>query len=111
MEGAVKDVDVEEEEADSLLQSRNSIVAEGNVLAAATIFSASIVLDALNAVPTTLAVDVPVSLRTTALVLIALVASPAVRSEYLFEQRGLAYVLLVLTAWVGLHQGNLNDVI
>ena len=91
------------------LLSHNELVAEGNVLAAATIFSASIVLDALNALPSTLVVDVPVSLRTTALVLIALVASPAVRPEVRFYQRGAAYVLLAATAWVGLHQGGVNS--
>ena len=90
------------------LKSQNDMVAEGNVVAAATIFSASIVLDALNALPTTLVVDVPVSMRTTALVLIALVASPAVRPELRFQQRGVACILLAIVAWVGLHQGGRN---
>lgn len=91
------------------LRSHNELIAEGNVLAAATIFLASVVLDALNALPTTLVVDVPVSLRTTALVLIALVASPAVRPDVRFYQRGAAYVLLAATAWIGLHQGGVNS--
>ena len=90
------------------LRSQNDLVAEGNVVAAATIFSASVVLDALNALPTTLVVDVPVSMRTTALVLIALVASPAVRDDLRFQQRTVASVLLAIVAWIGLHQGGRN---
>jgi hypothetical protein len=90
------------------LKSQNELVAEGNVVAAATIFSASVVLDALNALPTTLVVDVPVSLRTTALVLVALVASPAVRDDVRFQQRTVASVLLAIVAWIGLHQGGVH---
>tara|TARA_B110000858_G_scaffold198454_1_gene265226 strand:- start:4072 stop:5826 length:1755 start_codon:yes stop_codon:yes gene_type:complete len=81
---------------------------EGNVLSAIAVFSASIVLDALIALPTTLAVDVATSLRTTALVLVALVASPPVDANLIFEQRGLACALLVTTAFVGLHSGGVN---
>lgn len=94
-------------EAQSLL-NQNELVAEGNVVAAATIFAASVVLDALNALPTTLVVDVPVSLRTTSFVLVALVASPAVRPEVRFHQRGASYALLAIAAWSGLHQGGVN---
>ena len=83
-------------------------VAEGNVLSAGAVFSASIVLDALTALPTTIVVDVPTSLRTTALVLSAIVAAPPVDAEFLFEQRGLAVVLLVVAAFVGLHNGGVN---
>ena len=83
-------------------------IAEGNVLSAGAVFSASIVLDALTALPTTIAVDVPTSLRTTALVLTAIVAAPPVDAEFLFEQRGLAAVLLVVAAFVGLHNGGVN---
>jgi len=83
-------------------------VAEGNVLSAGAVFSASIVLDALTALPTTIVVDVPTSLRTTALVLSAIVAAPPVDAEFLFEQRGLAAVLLVVAAFVGLHNGGVN---
>ena len=96
-----------ETETDAL-KTHNELVAEGNVVAAATIFSASVVLDALNALPTTLVVDVPVSMRTTALVLIALVASPAVRDDLRFQQRAVASVLLAIVAWVGLHQGGVH---
>tara|TARA_Y100000389_G_scaffold138942_1_gene136681 strand:- start:307 stop:2166 length:1860 start_codon:yes stop_codon:yes gene_type:complete len=88
--------------------NQNELVAEGNVVAAATIFAASVVLDALNALPTTLVVDVPVSLRTTSLVLVALVASPAVRPEVRFHQRTASYALLAIAAWSGLHQGGVN---
>ena len=83
-------------------------VAEGNVLSAGAVFSASIVLDALTALPTTLVVDVPTSLRTTSLVLSAVVAAPPVNAEFLFEQRGLAAVLLAVAAFVGLHNGGVN---
>ena len=47
-------------------------IAEGNVVSAGAVFVASIVLDALTALPTTIVVDVPTSMRTTALVLTAL---------------------------------------
>ncbi len=83
-------------------------VAEGNVISAGAVFSASIVLDALTALPSTVVVDVPTSLRTTALVLSAIVAAPPVDADFLFEQRGLAAVLLVVAAFVGLHQGGVN---
>ena len=101
-------VEKEAEAEANVLKSQNELVAEGNVVAAATIFSASVVLDALNALPTTLVVDVPVSLRTTALVLIALVASPAVRDDVRFQQRTVASVLLAIVAWLGLHQGGVH---
>jgi hypothetical protein len=100
--------EAESREEVDFIKSRNAIVAEGNVVAAATIFSASVVLDALNALPTTIVVDVPVSMRTTALVLIALVASPAVRDELRFQQRAVASVLLAIVAWMGLHQGGVH---
>ncbi len=83
-------------------------VAEGNVISAGAVFSASIVLDALTALPTTIVVDVPTSMRTTALVLTAVVAAPPVDADFLFEQRGLASILLVVTAFVGLHNGGVN---
>ena len=83
-------------------------VAEGNVISAGAVFSASIVLDALTALPTTIVVDVPTSLRTTALVLTAIVAAPPVTADFLFEQRGLAALLLVVAAFIGLHNGGVN---
>ena len=83
-------------------------IAEGNVVSAGAVFVASIVLDALTALPTTIVVDVPTSLRTTALVLAALVAAPPVEADFLFEQRGLACLLLVATAFYGLHNGGVN---
>ena len=87
---------------------QRELAAEGNIVAACCIFASSIALDALNALPTTVVVDVPVSMRTTALVLIALIGAPPVEPHYLFEQRGLACVLLAITAWVGLHHGGTN---
>lgn len=104
----VVDKDAEDRAEANAIKSHNELVAEGNVVAAATIFSASVVLDALNALPTTLVVDVPVSMRTTALVLIALVASPAVRDDVRFQQRIVASVLLAIVAWFGLHQGGVH---
>ena len=83
-------------------------IAEGNVVSACSVFVASVVLDALNALPSTVAVDVPTSMRTTALVLIALVAAPPVDPNLLFEQRGVAGLCLLVAAFVGLHQGGVN---
>jgi len=83
-------------------------ITEGNIVSAGSVFSASIVLDALTALPTTVVVDVPTSMRTSALVLAALVAAPPVEANFLFEQRGLACVLLVAVAFVGLHNGGVH---
>tara|TARA_B100000780_G_scaffold271356_1_gene232205 strand:- start:90 stop:1868 length:1779 start_codon:yes stop_codon:yes gene_type:complete len=83
-------------------------IAEGNVVSACSVFVASVVLDALNALPSTVVVDVPTSMHTTALVLIALVAAPPVDPNLLFEQRGIAGLFLFVTAFVGLHQGGVN---
>ena len=83
-------------------------ITEGNIVSAGSVFSASIVLDALTALPTTVIVDVPTSMRTSALVLAALVAAPPVEADFLFEQRGLACVLLVTVAFVGLHNGGVH---
>ena len=83
-------------------------ITEGNIVSAGSVFSASIVLDALTALPTTVVVDVPTSMRTSALVLAALVAAPPVEADFLFEQRGLACVLLLAVAFVGLHNGGVH---
>ena len=83
-------------------------ITEGNIVSAGAVFSASIVLDALTALPTTVVVDVPTSMRTSALVLAALVAAPPVEADFLFEQRGLACVLLLAVAFVGLHNGGVQ---
>jgi hypothetical protein len=83
-------------------------ITEGNIVSAGAVFSASVVLDALTALPTTVVVDVPTSMRTSALVLAALVAAPPVEANFLFEQRGLACVLLLAVAFVGLHNGGVN---
>ena len=87
---------------------RHALVVEGNVVAACAIFASSIAFDALNALPTTVVADVPVSLRTTSLVLVALIAAPPIESHFLFEQRALACVLLAFSAWGGLHHGGPN---
>ena len=105
---AAKEAAEEEPKASGPFGDELFEVAEGNVLSAGAVFSASIVLDALTALPTTIVVDVPTSLRTTALVLSAIVAAPPVDAEFLFEQRGLAAVLLVVAAFVGLHNGGVN---
>ena len=87
---------------------KNTLVAEGNVVAACCLFVAGIVFDALNALPTTIVADVPTSLRTTSLVLVAFVAAPPVDADFLFEQRALAVALLAGTSWFGLHHGGAN---
>jgi hypothetical protein len=98
----------EEEQKPLTTPRKGDLAAEGNVVAACSIFVAAIVFDALNALPTAVVADVPVSLRTTSLILVALVAAPPVESHFLFEQRGLACVLLAIAAWVGLHHGGPN---
>lgn len=94
--------------AESLLPKRDPDNGpEGNVLTAALVFVVALVLDGLSATPTTVALDVPTSLRTTALVLVCLVAAPPITAHWLFEQRGTAFVLLLLVAWVGNHEAAL----
>ena len=89
-------------------ERRGELAAEGNVVAACCIFASSIALDALNALPTTIVADVPTSLRTTSLILVGLIGAPPVETNYLFEQRGLACLLLLGTAFYGLHNGGVN---
>jgi hypothetical protein len=89
-------------------ERRGELAAEGNIVAACCIFASSIALDALNALPTTVVADVPTSLRTTSLILVGLIGAPPVEPSYLFEQRGLACILLVAASWIGLHHGGSN---
>ena len=86
----------------------SELAAEGNIVAACCIFGSSLALDALNALPTTIVADVPTSLRTTSLILVGLIGAPPVEPNYLFEQRGLACILLVAASWIGLHHGGSN---
>ncbi len=94
--------------SDAAARQQQELQAEGNVVSACSIFAAAVVLDALNALPSTLVVDVPVSLRTTALVLITMVAAPPITPNILVRQRSIASVLLAVTAWLGAHQGGVN---
>ena len=107
-EGEVDSVPTKEAPPKLVEQSDLLEIAEGNVVSAGAVFVASIVLDALTALPTTIVVDVPTSMRTTALVLTALVAAPPVEADFLFEQRGLACLLLLGVAFYGLHNGGVN---
>lgn len=98
-------------EEDAPLVARHGnrhLVGEGNVVAACFIFVSAVAFDALNALPTTVVADVPVSMRATALILIAVVAAPPIEPHFLFEQRALACLLLAIAAWVGLHHGGPN---
>ena len=97
-----------DETASERAERRGELAAEGNIVAACCIFASSIALDALNALPTTTVADVPTSLRTTSLILVGLIGAPPVEPSYLFEQRGLACILLVAASWVGLHHGGAN---
>ena len=89
-------------------KSKDSVRIEGNVVCASLIFVIAIVLDALTALPPieNITLDVPTSLRTSALVIISLIAAPPVSSQLLFEQRFGSFILLATTAYCGLHRGN-----
>ena len=93
--------------SDAAARQQQELQAEGNVVSACSIFAVAVVLDALNALPSTLVVDVPVSLRTTALVLITMAWRP-ITPNILVRQRSIASVLLAVTAWLGAHQGGVN---
>ena len=82
-----------------------NLAVEGNVSVAAYIFAYAIALDALTAVPSTLTLDLPTSLRTTSLVLCVLASSPPMKHGLLLEQRGLAVLLLAIAGMVGNHSG------
>jgi hypothetical protein len=84
-------------------------VAEGNLLTALLVFIAAIVLDALCAIPTSVVIDVPSSLRTTALILTTIAASPAIVTDLLIRQRVVAFGMLLAVAIAGLHEGRLNS--
>lgn len=105
-EGLAEEVQKETEEERA--ERRGELATEGNIVAACCIFASSIALDALNALPTTVVADVPTSLRTTSLILVGLIGAPPVETNYLFEQRGLACILLVAASWIGLHHGGSN---
>jgi len=100
--------EVQKETEEERAERRGELATEGNIVAACCIFASSIALDALNALPTTIVADVPTSLRTTSLILVGLIGAPPVETNYLFEQRGLACILLVAASWVGLHHGGSN---
>lgn len=80
---------------------------EGNAIAGACVFAAASAFDALNALPSTITIDVPVSLRASALVLIAIIAAPPVQLDTLFWQRVVCGTLLVVVGNMGLHHGEL----
>lgn len=80
---------------------------EGNAISAGCIFAAASAFDALNALPSSIAIDVPVSLRASALVLIAIIAAPPVEPDTLFSQRVISVGLLTIVGTLGLHHGEL----
>ena len=86
---------------------RPSTVIEANTSAAACVFAYAIAIDALSSLPTTVIADVPTSLRVTALVLIAILGAPPVSADLFFEQRSIAFLLLVVAAIFGLHEQEL----
>ena len=80
---------------------------EANTSAAACVFAYAVSVDALSSLPTTVVADVPTSLRVTALVLVAMLGAPPVDPDLFFEQRGLAFLLLMCAAVFGLHEQEL----
>jgi len=78
---------------------------EGNVVCCLFVCIAGPVMDALCALPGAVLDDVPASLRTSSLVLISLLGSPAIRTDsvYVLEQRAFFAILLGSCAFIGLN--------
>lgn len=95
--------DVEHSEDPTLKEAPST---EGNVLCCMFACIAGPVLDALCALPGAVLDDVPASLRTSCLVLTALLGAPSIRSDcvYVLEQRVFFAVLLGSCAFIGLNQ-------
>lgn len=76
---------------------------EGNVMCALFVLVTGVVLDALCALPGTWLTDVPASLRTTSIVLIVLLGSPAMSISriHVLEQRIVLAVFLGASALIG----------
>ena len=80
---------------------------EGSVIVAALCFVNASCLDALCAVPTHAALDVPSSLRSTCLTLVCVIAAPPIRAQFLGEQRAFAFFCLLAASLFALHEGAL----
>lgn len=77
---------------------------ETNTLAATVLFIAAIVSDSFTATDPADPYEAPTSLRTTAIVLVACLASPPIRQWMVFEQRLVTSVPLGIVALVGWHE-------
>jgi len=79
---------------------------EGNVICCLFACLCGPAMDALCALPGAVLSDVPVSLRTTSLVLTSLLGAPAIRSDtaFVLEQRAFVAVLLGVCAFTGLNR-------
>lgn len=77
---------------------------ETNTLAASTIFLASIVVDSFSAHDPLDETEAPTAMRTSAVVLVACLASPPIRQWFVFEQRLAIAAVVVVVALVGWHE-------
>ena len=77
---------------------------ESNTLAASAVFLSSIVVDAITAKDPLEEQNAPTSLRTAAMVLIAILSAPPIRQWMLFEQRLAVGVPLAAVALMGWHE-------
>ena len=104
---AVDDDDEERAEKQSLAVVLSS---ESNVACCIFVLVCGPVLDALCALPGAVIDDVPSSLRTTSLILVVLLASPAIRTDLMFvlEQRAFIAILLTICGFVGLNQAGVS---
>lgn len=79
---------------------------ERNCAAAATLFIAAIVCDGLSATDPPSTNQSPASMRCSAAILIACLAAPPLREQFVFEQRAFIGTALVAVALTGLHKGS-----
>ena len=95
-------------EAERTAEQATEHALEGNTIAACCVLVFAVSLDAFTSLPTTILVDIPASTRFSSLTMAALVAAPPIDCLYLFEQRGLGVILLVIVSLAGLHHGAIH---
>jgi hypothetical protein len=98
------------DESNKSLQKASTFSHEYNVLCSIFVLVCGPVLDALCALPGAVLDDVPSSLRTSSLVLVVLLGSPAILPDlsFVLEQRAFIAILLASCAFIGLNQAGVS---
>jgi len=98
---------VEKDDDDAKKQvSNNDPPPEANVLISSAVLVCAVVLDALTALPVSDGSNVPSSLRTSCMTLVALAAANPLDPNYGLEQRGAVALLLAAVSFLGSHHAS-----